>query len=157
MEKIEYAARKDVDAAEALEHFAELAEKRNKAYYVLKKIDYLSHSEAIQRQQSSQILLLLINNSENAKGILTGKFYEYLAAHRPILAVGPTDGDASKVLLSTGAGKIVDFNNEIKTKEVVLEYYKLYKSAELKTVASSVEQYSRRSLTGELAELLNTL
>ena len=123
----------------------------------LKKIDYLSHSEAIQRQQSSQILLLLINNSENAKGILTGKFYEYLAAHRPILAVGPTDGDASKVLLSTGAGKIVDFNNEIKTKEVVLEYYKLYKSAELKTVASSVEQYSRRSLTGELAELLNTL
>ena len=29
------------DAAEALEYFAELAEKRNKAYYVLKKIDYL--------------------------------------------------------------------------------------------------------------------
>lgn len=123
----------------------------------LKKIDYLSHSEAIQRQQSSQVLLLLINNSGNAKGILTGKFYEYLAAHRPILAVGPTDGDASKVLSVTGAGKIVDFEDELKTKEAVLEYYKLYKSAELKLKASSVEQYSRRSLTGELAELLNIL
>lgn len=123
----------------------------------LKKIDYLSHSEAIQRQQSSQVLLLLINNSGNAKGILTGKFYEYLAAHRPILAVGPTDGDASKVLSASGAGKIVDFDDELKTKEAVLEYYKLYKSAELKLKASSVEQYSRRSLTGELAELLNTL
>jgi len=123
----------------------------------LKKIDYLSHSEAIQRQQSSQLLLLLINNSGNAKGILTGKFYEYLAAHRPILAVGPTDGDASKVLSATGAGKIVDFDDERSTKEAVLEYYKLYKSAELKLKASSVEQYSRRSLTGELAVLLNTL
>jgi hypothetical protein len=34
VEKIEYAARKDVDAAETLEHFAELAEKKNTTYYV---------------------------------------------------------------------------------------------------------------------------
>lgn len=123
----------------------------------LKKIDYLSHAEAINRQQSSQVLLLLINNSGNAKGILTGKFYEYLAASRPILAIGPTDGDASKVLLSTGAGKIVDFDDELSTKAAILEYYKLFKTGKLNLNTSSVVQFSRRSLTGELAELLNTL
>ncbi|MEI8271242.1 MAG: glycosyltransferase family 4 protein [Paludibacter sp.] len=123
----------------------------------LLKIDYLSHSEAIAKQQSSQVLMLLINNSGNAKGILTGKFYEYLAAKRPILAVGPTDGDAANVLKETGAGKMVDFEDEKATKEAILDYYTRFKAGSLKIESTSVERFSRRSLTAELANLLNTL
>jgi len=123
----------------------------------LLKINYLSHSEAITKQLSSQVLLLLINNSGNAKGILTGKFYEYLASKRPILGVGPTDGDASKVLGETGGGKMVDFMDEKATKQVILNYYTLYKSGSLIVQTESVERYSRRSLTKVLATLLNSL
>lgn len=123
----------------------------------LLKIDYLSHSEAIAKQQSSQVLLLLINNSGNAKGILTGKFYEYLAAQRPILAIGPTDGDAAQVLSETGAGKMVGFEDNQATKQAILEYYNRYEENSLKVETTSVERFSRRSLTGELAKLLNNL
>jgi len=123
----------------------------------LLKIDYLSHSEAITKQRSSQVLLLLINNSENAKGILTGKFYEYLAAKRPILGVGPTDGDAAAVLQETGGGVMVDFQDEKATKQSILDFYKRYKTSTLNVQTGSVEKYSRRSLTGQLAKLLNTL
>ncbi len=123
----------------------------------LLKIDYLSHCEAIAKQQSSQVLLLLINNSGNAKGILTGKFYEYLAAQRPILAIGPTDGDAAQVLSETGAGKMVGFEDNQATKQAILEYYNRYKENSLKVETTSVERFSRRSLTGELAKLLNNL
>jgi hypothetical protein len=123
----------------------------------LLKIDYLSHSEAIAKQESSQVLLLLINKSGNAKGILTGKFYEYLAAKRPILGVGPTDGDAAQVLHETGGGVMVDFLDEIATKKVILDYYKLYKSNSLNVQTQSVAKYSRKSLTGQLAILLNSL
>lgn len=123
----------------------------------LLKIDYLTHSEAIAKQQSSQVLLLLINNSENAKGILTGKFYEYLASKRPILGVGPTDGDAAEVLHETGGGEMVDFNDVKATKKVILDYYDRYKSKTLRVKTGSVERYSRRHLTGELASLLNSL
>jgi len=123
----------------------------------LLKIDYLSHSEAIAKQRSSQVLLLLINNSGNAKGILTGKFYEYLAAKRPILGVGPTDGEASTVLKETGGGVMVDFQDEAATKKSILNYYIQYKSNSLNVHTVSVERYSRRSLTGELANLLNSL
>ena len=101
--------------------------------------------------------MLLINNSGNAKGILTGKFYEYLAAKRPILAVGPTDGDAASVLNQTGAGKMVDFEDEKATKEAILDYYTRFKAGSLKVESTSVERFSRRSLTAELANLLNTL
>ena len=123
----------------------------------LLKIDYLSHSEAIAKQQSSQVLMLLINQSGNAKGILTGKFYEYLAAKRPILAIGPTDGDAAAVLTDTGAGVMVDFSDDVATRNAISEYYNRYKSGNLSIEATSVERFSRRSLTGELANLLNTL
>jgi len=123
----------------------------------LLKIDYLSHSEAIAKQQSSQVLLLLINNSGNARGILTGKFYEYLAAKRPILGVGPTDGDAAAVLHETGGGVMVDFLDQKATKQCILDYYTKYKSNTLNVQAGSVEKYSRRSLTGQLVTLLNTL
>ena len=121
----------------------------------LLKIDYLSHSEAIAKQNSSQVLMLLINQSGNAKGILTGKFFEYLAAKRPILAVGPTDGDAAVVLNETGAGVIVDFADEQATKTAILNYYNQYKKGTLSVQSESVERFSRRSLTGELAGLLD--
>ena len=121
----------------------------------LLKIDYLSHSEAIAKQNSSQVLMLLINQSGNAKGILTGKFFEYLAAKRPILAVGPTDGDAAVVLNETGAGVIVDFADEQETKTAILNYYNQYKKGTLSVQSESVERFSRRSLTGELAGLLD--
>jgi len=123
----------------------------------LLKIDYLTHNEAIAKQQTSQVLLLLINQSANAKGILTGKFYEYLAAKRPILAIGPTDGDAAEVLKVTSAGKMIDFNDEVAMKYTILDYYNRFKSNSLHVKTESVEQYSRRSLTQELAKLLNVL
>ena len=123
----------------------------------LLKIDYLSHKEAIAKQQSSQLLLLLINQSCNAKGILTGKFFEYLAAKRPIMAIGPTDGDAAAVLNETGAGKMVNFDDETNSRKVILDFYSQFKSKSLNIQTESVERFSRRSLTGELAKLLDTL
>ncbi len=123
----------------------------------LLKIDYLTHAEAIVKQQSSQVLVLLINNSGNAKGILTGKFFEYLAAKRPILAVGPIDGDAAHILNETGAGKMLDFEDEKATKQTILDYYSRFKAGSLNVESTSVERFSRKSLTRELADLLNTL
>ena len=123
----------------------------------LLKVDYLSHNEAIAKQQSSQLLLLLINNSGNAKGILTGKFFEYLAAKRPIFGIGPTDGDAALVLSETKAGTMIDFEDEKTTRKVILDYYNRYEIGSLTVEAKSVEQFSRRSLTSELSKLLNSL
>lgn len=121
------------------------------------KIDYLSHNEAIKKQQSSQILLLLINNSQNAKGVLTGKFFEYLSSGRPIFAVGPSDGDVADVLEETHSGQIADFDDEETMKRIILEFYDEYKKGKLSVSAKSIEKYSRKELTRQLAILLNKL
>jgi len=150
----------EADFKEFLRLYDLLVDKRNILEIIqnqLNKIDYLSHSEAIAKQQSSQLLLLLINQSPNANGILTGKFYEYLASKRPILAIGPIDGDAARVLRNTEAGAMVGFSDENATKKVILDYYASYKNNTLAVQTESVVRFSRRSLTGELATLLNSL
>ena len=123
----------------------------------LKKIDYLPHAEAIEKQQSSQLLLLLINNTQSAKGILTGKFYEYMASQRPILGIGPVDGEAADILRQTESGTMADFDDETAIREAVLTFYKQYKNGMLCVESNSVAQYSRRNLTKQFAELLNEM
>lgn len=121
------------------------------------RVDYLPHAEAIRKQQSSQLLMLLINNTPNAKGILTGKFFEYLASGRPVIGVGPTEGDAAAILKETGAGVMIDYQEVKKAEEQLLVYYQLYKNNQLSLDVKSVENYSRRNLTGRMAGLLNQL
>ena len=121
----------------------------------IEKIGYLSHSEAIIFQQTSQILLLLINNTPNAGGILTGKLYEYMASERPVLAIGPVQSDIATLLEDTHAGTIVGFDDVEGMKKVVLDLFEKYKLGELNSKASGYQKYSRRSQCGVMAELLN--
>jgi len=123
----------------------------------LTKTAYLPHNEAIAKQQTSQILLLLLINEPGNKCILTGKLFEYLAAERPILAFGATDGDAAEVLKQTGSGVMIDFTDEVNTEKAILDYYTRFKTNSLNIQQESIERFSRRSLTSELANILNTL
>ena len=119
-------------------------------------IPHIPHDEVQQRQQSSQVLLLLINNTPNAKGILTGKIFEYIASGRPILCIGPEDGDAAQILKETHAGLTVGFEDKEKMKEIVKDLFHKYLENRLPSNESKeVEKYSRRALAGEYARLLD--
>lgn len=111
---------------------------------------YIPHLKALERMSVSQVLLLLVNNTENAKGILTNKFFEYLSVRRPILAIGPPDGDVADILAISGAGKISDFNDLEHTKENILSYYNLYLVNKLEIGPGEIDKYSRINLTKEL-------
>ncbi len=120
-----------------------------------RKIDYLPHDEVIKEQQRSQVLLLLINNAPNAKGILTGKVFEYLAAHRPVLCIGVEDGDAANILNQTNAGVTVNYSDSERLKKTILGFYADYKNRTLKVNSKNTESYSRKNLTMKLSEILN--
>ena len=119
-------------------------------------ITHVPHDEVKRIQDTTQILLLLVNNAPNAKGILTGKLYEYLASGRPILAIGPEDGDAARLLKETQAGFIVDFEDKDKMKKVIRALYQKYLEGGLPpNETKEIERYSRKALAGEYAALLN--
>jgi glycosyltransferase involved in cell wall biosynthesis len=123
----------------------------------VRKIDYMPHDEVVECQRKSQVLLLIINNTPNAKMILTGKFFEYMAARRPILCLGPEDGDAARILDETRAGLIAGFGDTEKMKLHVLRFYEDYKKGELTVNSREIEKYSRKSLTRKLADKLDKI
>lgn len=121
---------------------------------IVECIPYVNHQEVVKYQSSSQVLLLCINNVPSAKGIVTGKIFEYLQAKRPILAIGPEEGDAAKIIADTNAGVIIDFDNKVKLKEQLLLLYQKFKNNDLTSDSNGIEPYHRRNLTEQLATVI---
>ena len=120
-------------------------------------VGYVSHRKAIEYQNTSQVLLLLIPNVKNNKGILTGKLFEYLKAKRPILAIGPEKGDLAAILQETNSGVIVNFDAEEKLKLEIVALYQKYKEDKLTVNFNNIEKYHRKELTKKLAFILKSL
>ncbi len=120
----------------------------------LKLKGYVSHHEALELQRKSQLLLLIEIDSEETRGIIAGKLYEYMAAKRPILAIGPESWDVERIISETGTGKVFSYRAGQELKEYLMQAYKEYKAGNLKSKATNIEQYSRRNLTGKLAKLI---
>ena len=121
---------------------------------------YVPHSQVAQIHRASTLLLLLLmpDSEPRAKGLLTGKLFEYLASGRPILCIGPEDGDAAHIIGECNAGTTVGFDNKTKIKETIKEYYQRFKTSGLPdNVSESTEKYSRKSLAGEYARLLEEI
>lgn len=117
----------------------------------------VSNETSLKIQSKSQVLLLLINDTPNAKGILTGKFFEYLSVQRPIVALGPLDGDAAELLGNAKAGKMFGKEKLAALKVHVLELFEAYQKNELSVQSEGIEQYSRKNLAKEYVNTLNEL
>jgi hypothetical protein len=118
-------------------------------------IDYLAHSEVLEHQRSARVLLLSVNNVTSAKGIITGKIFEYLQANRPILAIGPTDGDLAEIISNTNSGIVIDFEDSSNLKEQILNLYSKFKNNSLNVETKNIKQYHRKELTKQLVQVIN--
>ncbi len=120
-------------------------------------VEYLPHDKVANELASSSVLLLILNDTPNSKGILTGKLFEYLAAKRPILCLGPMDGDAAKVLTETEAGFTAEFHDKQAIKKLLVDLFSRFQTSTLCVGNRSVEQYSREQLTRKLAGVLDEM
>jgi len=123
----------------------------------LTTINYLPHGQVIDEQKESSLLLLLINDTPNAKLILTGKLFEYLASKTPIICIGPTDGDAANILQNSKCGQVCDFKDIEYLKTHIQESYKKFKKRELISECTDVEQFERQKLTQKMADVLKII
>ena len=122
-----------------------------------KYITYVPHQKVIAYQTMTQVLLLAVNNVPSAKGIITGKIFEYLQAKRPIIAIAPLNGDLAEIINKTNAGFVVEFEDKENLKKTILDLYKKYKDGELKIVSKNIDQYHRKELTQRLTEIIKNI
>jgi len=117
-------------------------------------IDYLPHDEVFSHMKKSQLLLLFLNNVPSAKGIVTGKVFEYLRAKRPILAIAPVNGDLAEIIDKTKAGNSTDFDDMETLKKNIYSYFNTFSEGKLVINSKDIQKYHRKNLTAQLAELL---
>ena len=117
----------------------------------VQNLGYVSHEEALIHQRSSQVLLLIEIDSEDTKCIIPGKLFEYLVSERPILAIGPKNSDFENIIKQTNTGVFYQYNEKNELKNQILSYFNQYLDNNLKVNAVGLQQYSRKSLTKQLA------
>jgi glycosyltransferase involved in cell wall biosynthesis len=117
----------------------------------------VSHREAISYQLGAGANLLLVSRSEAEGGgrILTGKFFEYLRAGRPILAVVPR-GVAWELIGKHKLGYAVHPKDHAGIAKVIISLHKKWQENGLDSSMPSpavLQHYDRRNLTERLARI----
>ncbi|PKF74115.1 glycosyl transferase family 1 [Chryseobacterium sp. PMSZPI] len=117
-------------------------------------LGYLSHSKAVEEMQNSDMLLITNFPNESSRGIIPGKIFEYLSTGKQILSFGPNKADVAKILDETAAGKHFSYNDSDTVKKFILEKFDLWKNGNLIENTQRIEQFSRKNLTQQLAQIL---
>ena len=118
---------------------------------------YIDHDKAVPLQRSASILILPIREEPETKAILPGKLFEYLAARRPILGVGTSEGAMATVLQQTGAGKIFNWDDSEDISTYIDHVWNNAKDGKEIIPDADIEKYSRRMTTKRMVELFNSI
>ncbi len=122
----------------------------------LSVLGYVSHTEALKYQRSSQMLLLIEIDSYETIGIIPGKLFEYMAAERPVLAIGAKESDVEKIIKDTNVGKYFNYDDLDDVKKYILDCYLQYQQKNLKVYGMGLQYFSRKKLTEKLADILKS-
>ena len=119
----------------------------------------VSYEQSLLRQCESWILLLLEWDNPLAKGVLTGKFFEYLGAKRPILCIGYKEGSLGKLLTETRAGIVL--NDQKDMEKFLLSCIERYTehdwSLGFMPNQGAIAMYSRRNAAEKLSKVFSSL
>ncbi len=101
----------------------------------------ISNSEAVQKMKEMDYLMILHTFDPGSEDVITGKFFEYVAAQKPILCIGPLKMEVCKLIKEDNLGMCVDYKDTQGLTDLLLklpEYdnRKVYKKVD-------IQKYSR--------------
>lgn len=114
---------------------------------------YLPHRQALERMCSADALLLSLPDVENISHHIPGKMFEYLGSGRPILMLGPVEGDSASILQDEQAGITCEFD-DIEAIKKALKNLVNRKPSASRPVDMKNNPYSRVRLTEKLTRLI---
>ncbi|MEE9296551.1 MAG: glycosyltransferase [Phycisphaerae bacterium] len=119
---------------------------------------YLAHNRAAEHMVAADVLLLFTPSGPNAHTVMTGKVFEYLGAARPILAVGPTDGIAPRLVRACHAGVCVE-SGSAAVCAALTDLWRGWQRGRLPAGCASeyIQPFRREHLTAKLADVLTSV
>ena len=113
---------------------------------------YQPHREVVAAMKRAALLFFVVPETAYAKGIPTSKLLDYIGAGRPILGIGPTDGDAAEILRQCGLGEMVEAGDEQQVLKGLELLFVKPKLGGMRRV-----DFTRKNQSGQLAEIFNLL
>lgn len=115
---------------------------------------YVPYKESIRIQKNADFLLFLESNKPDARGVLTGKVFEYLIANKPILGVGIDEHCATGQLIeATRTGFVFG-----ERKEYIKAYFKSILESNSVNIHKPdwdvIRQYSREAQSKRMLSIL---
>lgn len=116
--------------------------------------DQVERCKSISIQKKSDILLLLEWSDKSARGVLTGKLFEYLVSGRPILGVGVhPDSEAGILIKKTNVGFISETVSDIEN--FLINYVKSKSFKLFNPNIEEIKKYSRRNQVESMLEIVD--
>ena len=122
----------------------------NGLFKYLQLDSFMPHSEVIEALSYATLCLLPLNNTPNAKGIMPNKLYEYLATGKPMIVIGPKDGDAARVIKNLENCCVFDFDEDI-------DHHVLTECLKKGEISHDLSMFNRYNLAVEIDKLLQSL
>ena len=118
---------------------------------------FISYKESLNVQKKSDVLLFLESNKPEARGVLTGKIFEYITSGIPIWGIG-IDGDCAtgQLIRDTQTGVVLG-NDVTKIKEAILSHMISSERKMIKPNIDVIKQYSRDNQSQKLLNIISEL
>jgi glycosyltransferase involved in cell wall biosynthesis len=111
---------------------------------------YADHKTVVKQMLSSSLQLLVLAKDPQNRSFLPGKLFEYIASGRPVLCLGPVDGDTAEILEKGGFGRCFDYSDAEGIYDFITKLMKgNYTSANIPPAS-----FSRKNLAEKIAKLL---
>lgn len=114
-------------------------------------IPYTDHQKAIGYMCRSSLLLIIIPENRNNRAITPGKVFEYIAVQKPVLYIGPVDGDAAYHLSQSRPGGLFEAHDV----NGIIRYIKREMIKCGQEIHDPHPEYSRKALSQKLGSILN--
>ena len=120
---------------------------------------YEPHNVVLKEMKKASINLLILPDTEESKGIYTGKIFDYILSERPILGIMPLGGVASELINSKKIGVAVENNDLDGIRDFIENTYLTWKRGEdLNTSSITIcNEFDRRILTKNLSDVFDEL
>lgn len=115
--------------------------------------NYVQHNTLMEYVLNSTILLLLIPNTKDNKGIIPAKFFEYIGSKNYVLSFGPEESDVGQIINKYKCGSIHTFEDN--PKDIILKLYNKWINGDSLSVPNeTINEFTRENLTKKLSQTL---
>lgn len=116
----------------------------------------IPRKDVLKQFETASLLLLPINKADNAAGRIPGKLFEMMRTGKPILVLGPDNGDVKGIVESNQLGKSYEYDD----KNGIMNFLdRAITEREFDNFdpTNNIEKFSNRALTSDIAKYLDEI